>query len=168
MATSSLHADTIYSVQLENNQGSVVPAVNFSGVEPDAAKADSNFSQSNVWNHLGAGLTQPEAFSSSLVDSTGANTGAQLSITHIDGAFNGLATFPDTYFYSFSNSSFTINGLRPDSAFKLFLYAFNSDVAGSADFREEVFTVGNSSFDSANGTASSLDSMNVTTGAITG
>lgn len=165
---SSLRADTIYSVQFENNQGTSVTAVNFSGVEPDAAAADAtlgtHFSQSNVWNHLGARLSQAGAFSSSLVDSTGAATGAQLSISHIDGAYNSDFSLPDTYFYSGSNSSFTINGLAPDSAFTLFLYAFNNN---PTLFRDEVFTVGNSSFDSAQGTASSLD-RNATVGAVTG
>jgi hypothetical protein len=94
-----------------------------------------------------------ELFSSSLLDSTGA--GAQLSISHIDGAFNnGVGTFPDAYILTLSNSTFTISGLAPNSAFTLFLYAFNNV---ALQFREEVFTVGNSSFDSANGTASSLD-----------
>ena len=164
-ANRSLRADTIYSVQFENNQGFNHPAVNFSGVEPDAAAANANFSHSNVWNHLAA---SGGAFSSSLVESTGGSAGAQLSIQPIDGAFNAAASFPDTYFLSFFNSSFTISGLERDSAFTLFLYAFNADLIGGGDFREAVFTVDNSSFDSANGTPSSLDPRNVTTGDVTG
>ena len=165
-ANRSLRADTIYSVQFENNHGQAHPAVNFSGVEPDAAAADSmlgtNFNHSNVWNHLGAELVQSGAFSSSLTDSTGAGA-AQLNISNINGAFNKLSTLPDTYFYSNSNSSFTISGLERDSAFTLFLYAYNN-----VPFQEEVFTAGNSTFDSASGAPSSLDPNNVTTGHVTG
>jgi len=165
MANRSLRADTIYSVQFENSIGVAHPAVNFSGVEPDAAAADANFSHSNVWNHFAASGRQ--TFSSSLVDSTGGSAGAQFSIS-IDGAFSAEASLPDTYFFSFFNSTFTISGLERDSAFTLFLYSFNDTLIGSDGFREQVFTVGNSSFDSADGMPSSLDPNNVTTGDITG
>src|SRR5262249_744895 len=113
-ANRSLRADTIYSVQFENGVGR--PAVTFSGVKQDAAAADANFSHSNVWNHFAA--SGPGTFSSSLVDSTGGSAGAQLSID-INGAFNAAASLPDTYFFSFLNSSFTISGLERDSPFTL-------------------------------------------------
>lgn len=166
LAANSLRADTIISVQFENNQGIADPAVNYSGVERDAAAADSQFSHSNVWNHLGAALSQSEAFSSSLVDSTGAGNVAALSISRIGGAYNTGPDLPETYFYSNnSTQNFAIRGLASDSAFTLFLYADNT--LEYVNDQGTIFTVGSSSFDTVNGNQSS-ESFEAVTGVLTG
>ena len=71
----SLHAEII-SVQFEClGFGCPTPAVNFSRVEPDAAAADSQFSSSNQWNHLGQPYATARAVSfPNLINSTGANS----------------------------------------------------------------------------------------------
>ncbi|HEX7363103.1 MAG TPA: hypothetical protein VF283_21650 [Bryobacteraceae bacterium] len=86
LGAGSLYADTIISAQFENSDGFSFPAVTYSGVEPDAAAADPAFANSNVWNALQAKFSQSGMVSfSNLVDSAGADTGAALSISHIDG-----------------------------------------------------------------------------------
>lgn len=145
----SLDADTIISVQFECS--SCGGATNYSGVEPDAASADPQFGSSNVWNHLTATFSQTGSVSFPLVNNSGTATTAALGISHIDGAYNAASNFPDTYFYSYSNSSFTITGLTPNEPFTLFLYAYDQ-----RHFRDETFTVGSSSFDTANATASCI------------
>jgi hypothetical protein len=99
--SASLHAEII-SVQFEClGFGCPTPAVNFSGVEPDAAAADSQFSSSNQWNHLGQPYATAGAVSfPNLINSTGANSGVGLNIATIDGGYNEGAKLPDTYFYS--------------------------------------------------------------------
>jgi hypothetical protein len=157
-------ADTIISAQFEDNQGIDSAAVNYSGVEPDAAAADAVFSSSNVWNHLGAGFraTGPVSFSN-LLSSTGAQTGVGFSISHIDGAFNTESGLPDTYFFSYNSSqTFGLTGLAPDESFTLFLYAYTEN-----DHRGATFSVGSSSFNTINGEPSSEDAAAVT-GEITG
>ena len=162
-------AAEIISVQFENNACVHACAVNYSGVEPDAAAADPQFASSNQWNHLG----EPEFVNagvsfSNLIAGTGANSGASLSISHIRGAFNnGSGTLPDTYFYSYGvispSQTFTIGGLAPNESFTLFLYAYT--LGGE---RDAVFTVGGSSFDTASGNPSSEDPFNAVTGLLTG
>ena len=121
-ANSSLRADTIYSAEFANNAGIAGPTINFSGVEGAAAAASPVFNQSNVWNLVTAGLSQPGPVSAGLVNSTGANTGAQLNISHIDGAINVSSLFPGSYFHTGSDATFTISGLVPDAAFTMFFY----------------------------------------------
>jgi hypothetical protein len=91
-----------------------------------------------------------------------------LSISHIDGGFDACSSppcaLPDTYFFTRSAGTFTISGLTPGASFTLFLYGYSA----ANDSREEVFTVGTSSFDTASGHPSSEDATNVTTGTITG
>lgn len=166
--SASLHAEII-SVQFQNTDGK---AVNFSGVEPDAAAADSQFSSSNQWNHLGEpfdfAINAAVAFFN-LINSAGANSGASLSISHISGAFNAgrRPGLPDSYLYSFNTTqNFTISGLGPNENFTLFLYAFNSNETPNA--RGAVFTVGGASFDTKNGTPSSQDPDSAVTGLLTG
>ncbi len=158
-------ADTIISAQFENNQGFAVGAINYSGVEPDAAAADSVFSNSNVWNYLGANFRQPGAVAfSNLLSSTGAQTGASLSISSINGAFNlDDGDFPDTYIYSKSPSqTFEFTGLAPDESFTLFLYA--DDLGGT---RGAIFSVGGSSFNTIAGTPTT-ENFDTVWGVITG
>ncbi len=161
-------ADTIISAQFENGHGNAVAAVNYSGVEPDAAKADSAFANSNVWNHLQAPYFQSGPISfSNLVNSAGAGTGASLGISHINGAYNTSGSLPDTHLYSYKTTqTFTFNGLAPGESFSLFLYAFNTNV--SPNDRGAVFTVGSSSFNTANGNPSREDSRSAVTGMLTG
>jgi hypothetical protein len=156
----SLQANTIISAQFQGTDG---PVFDFQGVEADAAAADAVFANSSQWNHLQRlALTYPN-----LLTSTGANSGASLSINE-DGGYNDVThNLPDTYFYRFRSSSpFTISGLAPNETFTLFLYAFNS--VHSVNDRGEIFTVGSSTFTTATGNASSLDPTHVVDGFITG
>jgi hypothetical protein len=138
----------IISAQFENNNNSGVPAVNFSGFEPDAVAADSAFSESDVWNHLAAGFVQSGPISfSNLVNSTGTATGASLGISFISGGFNSSPGLPATYIYSGEASqTFLFTGLPPDESFLLFLYAYT-------DFglREATFSVSSSNFNTIDG-----------------
>ena len=158
----SIQADTIISAQFQGTNG----PVDFQGVEPDAAAADANFANSNQWNHLEV----PTTYFTNLVSSTGADSGASFSTYLVYGYNAGTRSLPDTYFYQYNDNSpstpFTISGLAPDEAFTLFLYAYNS--VHSANDRGEIFTVGSSTFNSANGNASSLDPTHAVDGLITG
>ncbi|MGH9449856.1 MAG: PEP-CTERM sorting domain-containing protein [Terriglobia bacterium] len=166
VSAGTARADTIISAQFENNQ-SPGTTVNYSGVEPDAAKADSAFANSNVWNHLQAGFSVQGPFSfSNLVNSAGAGTGASFAISYINGAFNASGGLPDTYFFAYNTTqTFTFSGLAPNESVSLFLYAFNG---GSSNDQGTVFSVGSSSFDTANGSPSSEDSKYAVTGMLTG
>jgi hypothetical protein len=159
----SLRADTIISAQF---QGTASP-VNFQGVEADAAAADAAFASSNQWNHLQPGIMP---FTTSLITSTGANSGASFSTQFVFGYNAGSDNLPDTYFYQYSQNGlstpFTISGLAPNENFTLFLYAYNS--VHSTNDRGESFTVGSSTFDSATGNAASLDPTHAVDGFITG
>jgi hypothetical protein len=165
----TLHADTIISVQF---QGINNVAVNYSGVEPDAASADANFANSNDWNHLqgeGGNISW-----SNLVDSTGADFGASFSsalFPYAGGAYNaGNSNLPDTYIDAPAPGGlshiFTIAGLAPNQSFTLFLYAFNS--ANSTNDRGVIFTVGSSIFNSATGHTSIEDPTHAVDGFIMG
>jgi PEP-CTERM motif len=158
----------IISVQFQNSQGFADPAINYSGVEPDAAAADAQFASSSQWNHLAEPYVVDDGtvYFPGLIDSIGANSGAGLSISQIRGGFNNGSVLPVTYLFSFqSTQNFTIVGLAPNQDFTLFLYAFNSGEFPNS--RGAVFTVGGASFDTADGTTSSADSAAVT-GFITG
>jgi hypothetical protein len=162
-----LFANTVISVQFESNG-----ANNYSGVEPDAANADSQFQNSSVWNHLTASGNGPISFTN-LVDNNGIATSTALSISNIFGSLNATPSFPDTTFFNIGNGSFSITGLVPNEPFTLFLYAF--DQAHSID---ETFTVGTSSFNTANATSvctsygppcrNSEDPVNVSDASVTG
>jgi hypothetical protein len=164
LLSGSLRADTIISVQF---QGTASP-VNFQGVEADAAAADAEFANSNQWNHLQPNGVQP--FTTSLITSTGAASGATFSTQFVYGYNAGSNNLPDTYFYQYEQNGlstpFTISGLAPNEDFTLFLYAYNS--VNSPNDRGEIFTVGSSSFDSATGNPSSLDPTHAVDGFITG
>jgi hypothetical protein len=161
---SSLQADTVISVQFQGPNG----PINFQGAEPDAAAADASFANSSQWNHLladGITTTFPN-----LLTSTGANSGASVSVDVFSGYNDVSHNLPDTYFYQLgvfgSSFPFTISGLAPDENFTLFFYGYNS--VHSANDRGEIFTVGNSTFTTATGHASSLDPTHAVDGFITG
>jgi len=165
-AATDLQADTIISGQFYDTAATNGAATIYSGVEPDAAAADSQFNNSNTWNGLGISFNFPGGSVSftNLVASTGTNTGDSLSISDVNGAYNaGARTLPDTYAFANGPHIFTFSGLPSNQSFTLFLYAY--DQLGN---REAVFTVGASSFDTANGNASSEDAVSGVTGAITG
>jgi hypothetical protein len=175
LGAGSLYADTIISAQFENSDGFSFPAVTYSGVEPDAAAADPAFANSNVWNALQAMFSQSGAVSfSNLLDSTGANTGAALSISHIDGALNSGSKLPFTFVAATTNpqgknsQTFTFSGLPPGQSFTLFLYALNSFLYPNDNRGDEVFTVNGSSFDTANGNPSSESHNAAVTGMLVG
>ncbi len=164
-AATDLQANTIISGQFYDSAALNGAATIYSGVEPDAATADSQFHNSNIWNGLGISyyFAGGAVSFSNLVASTGANTGAGLIISEVNGAYNGTPALPDTYAFAYSPSTFTFSGLPSDQGFTLFLYCY--DELGN---REEVFTVGASSFDTANGNPSSEDPVSAVTGIITG
>ncbi|MGH9584258.1 MAG: hypothetical protein ACRD4O_15140 [Bryobacteraceae bacterium] len=86
LGANSLYADLVISAQFENSQRVATSATTYSGVEPDAAAANPAFASSNVWNALQAPTFQSASVSfSNLLNSTGADSGAGLSISHIDG-----------------------------------------------------------------------------------
>lgn len=158
LAATSLRADTIISVQF---QGVNKVPLNYSGVEPDAAAADAAFAGSNEWNHVQVDRYVPQW---SLTDSTGANSGAILSISNYNAGYNaGNDTVPDTYLdaYDFSGTSrtFTFTGLAPNQNFTLFLYAFNS--GNSHNDRAENFAVGSSVFDTTTANTTSESTLAV-------
>lgn len=162
------YADTLISVQFQcNNVTFCGPATPNSGVEPDAASADPNFSSSNVWNQLGAAAVQPGPVSfANLMNSAGIATTAAIGISNIAGGANFFSEFPDTTVQSYTNATFTITGLAPNMPFTLFLYAYNggpilSPFLASGDstavhVNDETFTVPGSSFDTANATTACL------------
>lgn len=161
LGSKALQADTIISAQFEcANCGTV--ATNYSGVEPDAAAADAQFQNSNIWNHLAANQSGSVSFAN-LVNNAGTATSAGLTISSISGGYNSAPLFglPDTYFVSYFNSSFTISGLPPDESFTLFLYAYT----GNGD---ATFTVGSSSFNTFGAHPSSEDPGTAVDGSITG
>ena len=158
------HAATIISAQFgSTNRG--VTLSPYSGVEPDAAAADSQFGSSNNWNLLLAPFASSQSLSyPGLQDSMGADAGVTLDISHINGGYNHSASLPDTYIYSIDSSqTFEFSGLAPDESFTLFLYVFNS-----GDERGAVFTIAGASFDSANGATSSEDPAQAVTGVLKG
>lgn len=156
----------IISVQFEGTPGNGVTAINYSGVEPDAAKADAQFASSNQWNHLAEGFVGGPVSFSNLIDSTGANSGASLGISYIGGGYNLGSKLPDTYFYDHGSNNFTISGLTPNASYQLFLYALNTKF--TSNDQDEVFTIGSASFDTINGNPSSEDSAHAVTGMLTG
>ena len=160
----SLRADTIISAQF---QGTASP-VNFQGVEADAAAADAAFASSNQWNHLQPNGTVP--FTTSLITSTGANSGATFTTQFVYSYNAGSHNLPDGYFYQYVQNAlstpFTFSGLAPNEDFTLFLYAYNS--VNSPNDRGESFTVGSSTFDSATGNPASLDPTHAVDGFVTG
>lgn len=161
----------VISAQLINDPPTPpsVPAVPFSGVEPDAVAANSQFANSNVWNQLGAPnpFDGPVSFSN-LVDSTGAPSGASFDLSHVSGAFNDISggKFPNIGFYTTESPvDFTISGLAPNEDFTLFLYSVYTTPNGLT--HDAVFTVPGDTFDIANGTPSS-EQPGVMTGSLTG
>ena len=161
----SLKADVIYSAQFQGTNG----PTDFQGVEPDAAAADPAFASSDQWNHLQTTVADATV-TWSLFDSTGANSGVSFSTT-LEYAYDDFTHgLPDTYFYENPSNGlsqpFSISGLAPNEAFTLFLYSFNS--VHSTNDRGEVFTVGSSTFASANGNPATLDPAHGVDGLITG
>src|SRR5580698_8468506 len=112
---SSLQADVIISAQF---QGTNSP-VNFQGVEPDAAAADAAFANSDEWNHLQPNGVVP--YTTNLITSTGANSGASFSTQFVYAYNTGSQDLPDTYFYQYEQNGlstpFTISGLAPNENF---------------------------------------------------
>jgi len=114
--------------------------VNFTGVESQAAAADSVFAASNVWNILSIapdpGSTTNPSFSG-LKDSTGATTGVGVSFTGNIGSANdvpidntGSNGVENDYFlisvstYS-TTANYAITGLPANTQVALYLYAPN-------------------------------------------
>ena len=133
---SSAKADTIISAQFgaTNSGDAFVP---YSGVEASAVQFDTEFSQTDIWNHL---LASGEVHSrtvtfANLVSSTGGATGATFS-TGADGAYNAAPNFPGTYFYSANGDSrpFSLTGLAANTAFTLLIYANDSNQERPVEF----------------------------------
>ncbi|MGH9344054.1 MAG: hypothetical protein ACRD19_09870 [Terriglobia bacterium] len=105
-----------------------------------------------------------------MVNNKGANTGTALSLSHIQGAYNNMGgALPDTYLFCFVSNreqTFTFSGLPPNQSFVFFLYAYNTLTASND--RDEIFTVGDSSFDTVSGAPSSEDSRHAVTGELIG
>lgn len=166
VGASRLSADLVISGQFESS--SFTSATTMSGVEPDAANADSAFAGSNVWNAMQVPFNESGSLSfSNLLNSNGTNSGVNLSVSHTNGAYNTGSTLPDTYVYSYySRQTFSFSGLPANQRFTLFLYAFNAGL--SHNDRDAVFTIGSSSFDTLHGIPSSEDPSAAVTGMLTG
>ncbi|MGH9621697.1 MAG: PEP-CTERM sorting domain-containing protein [Bryobacteraceae bacterium] len=178
LGANSLYADLVISAQfLDSSNASGRTAVDYSGVEPDAATADPAFANSNQWNHLGVSFNTfpggPVSFSN-LLDSTGASTGVGLSFSDLSSSYDSGTALPDTYVYLYKSdsiSTFTFSNLPANQNFVLFLYAYDTqstECATGSNCRDEVFSVGTSSFDTANGTPSREDPQQAVVGYLTG
>jgi hypothetical protein len=121
--------------------------VNFSGVESQAAAADSQFGSdgANIWNYL-TEAPNTGVYSASfdgLVDSTGAATSVNLSLNSANGFFaaddtpidnSGSDGVENDYFGIISSTvNYTISGLPADTEVALYLYAPNFTHFDSGD-----------------------------------
>jgi hypothetical protein len=131
-------ADIIYSVNFGPNAPFAGRApVSFTGVESQAAAADSAFAASHIWNNLTDApdptFTTNPSFSG-LVDSTGAASGVGISFTGSIGAANdvpidssGSNAVENEYFLigGTDTASYAITGLPANTRVALYLYAPN-------------------------------------------
>src|SRR5215471_17872109 len=112
---------------------------------------------------------------SNLLNNLGVTSGVNLSIANINGGFNTLerafpqggpapAELPDSFVFSNSSTQFTFSGLAPNSPFTLFIYATDPVFPR----QQAVFSVGNSTFDTENGTAMTLEPTCCVFGTLTG
>ena len=161
----------VIAAQFGNNESFEVPFLLQNSVEPDAALVDPVFSNSTIWNALLTGTTHSGSISfPNLQDVSGAGTGTTLSISNIDGSTNTLergahaGELPDTFLFSNSSTQFTFSGLFPNAPFTLFIYAHDPVFPR----QQAVFMVGLSTFDTENGTPTSLDPDCCVSGVLTG
>ena len=154
-SVTDLRANTIVSVQF-GGLTTAAPFIPFTGAEPDAVMANTDFETASQWNYVRRDARQGTAFSVPLYTSTGVNTGIQFSTT-ADGGENLGGSVPTTDIFilnsQYAPSVFTITGLAPSSNFTLFLYGqyyFNSESYTSTNIQ-----VGDASFHSVTGNPSS-------------
>jgi hypothetical protein len=126
----------------------------FSGVDPEAAAADSIFNAANIWNHLGTtGFQVVNPSFQNLVDSNGINTGVSFSITGSISAFGfdnpADALLSDYICWSCRGNpdtiDWTIAGLAPSTEYVLFFNGSDSNASTPRQFSMLIDTNGNGS-----------------------